>query len=88
MKRRANVKLAAVALAVVATVCLSVSAFAASGIAVPDDRQLTIHSTNKVAPGITEDHITTVDKATGTGQVESYVATIDPVNYSTVGFLA
>ncbi|MGN0046303.1 MAG: phosphodiester glycosidase family protein [Eggerthellaceae bacterium] len=91
MRIRPKRKLRAALVVALSAACLCFAAGTAlavsSNVSVPDDRQLTIHSTNAIAPGITEDHITTVDKSTGSGQVEAYMATIDASN-TTVGFLA
>lgn len=52
----------------------------------PEGKLLTTLKEYDIAPGITEQHITTVDKD-GSNQNKSYVATVDP-SVESVGFLA
>ncbi|MCM1543880.1 MAG: phosphodiester glycosidase family protein [Ruminococcus sp.] len=52
-----------------------------------DSLLLTTHKEYSIAPGITEEHITTVMKDTGKTQVQAYIATVDP-KQDGVGFLA
>lgn len=69
----------------ICTISLPQSAIAAS-IKVPDGKLLTTLKEYNIAPGITEQHVTTTDKD-GSNQNQSYIATIDP-SISSVGFLA
>lgn len=66
---------------------LSLPMFAfADGFEAPDGKQLTTFKEYNVAPGITEQHITTISSSGGE-QVKSYAATID-LNNSNTGIMA
>ena len=76
MKKIKKLGPAVICCVLVLMLCNVGNVFASGGFTPPDGKRLTSLKEYSIAPGITEQHITTVDSK-GSNQVQGYAATVD-----------